>query len=103
MIPVELLNRNDHVIASASVEVKGDYHMGSVNLDHMPEPLRTLFVDFESLVVNQVLSLVSLTELIISEQQIRARFDDGRVTLLDDLQIYPTEGLISFLLAGAPV
>ncbi|MBD2182467.1 hypothetical protein H6S82_20490 [Planktothrix sp. FACHB-1355] len=93
---IEIVDSMQNVVVTAEVEDKGEYYSGSVSLDKMPEVLRLEFEEYELLINNQVLSLLDQIEEQISITSFTVIFDDGRKFYVDDLQIFPISGTISF-------
>lgn len=99
---VQLALPDGAVIATANVVRDGDLFTGSVDLTLLPPALRASFSRFEEIVNGQVFSLLDETELEIASLKISARFGD-RQEELTDLQIYPSEGAVSFRLRARMV
>src|SRR5688572_24289919 len=92
---VQLLDHTRRVVARAVVEGNGAYR-GVVTLDEMPSSLRRTFEEYESLVNNQIFSLLDPLEDRIAALVLVARFEDGREAQVHDLQIFPSAGTLSF-------
>ncbi len=97
--PVDLLDARRQVIATACVDERDGRFIGRVELDRMPADLRATFEEYESIVNDQVFSLLDEIEDRIAVVPIKVRFADGREGGVADLQIFPSCGTISFLLA----
>jgi hypothetical protein len=93
---VRIVDQARKVVAVAQVEDKGSYFSGAVDLDPMPADLRQRFEEYESIVNDQVFSLLDAIEGQISALSFKAVFDDGREILVEDLQIFPKGGTVSF-------
>ena len=86
-------------IASAQVVEKGNRLTGTLEWFDAPAFVRRAFAEFESLVENQVLSLLDEAEEKIAAIDIRAiREEDAVEFRTVDLQIYPGERAIGFQL-----
>jgi hypothetical protein len=88
-----------NIVATAEVEDRGNYYSGSVNLDRMPKALRLKFEEYESLINDQVLSLVDRIEEEMDINSFTVILDDGRKFYVNDLQILPGCGMVSFQLS----
>jgi hypothetical protein len=95
---VQIMDSRQNIVASAEVEYNGEYYSGFVNLDRMPQPLRSQLEEFESLVNDMILSLIDEIEEQIKITLFTVVFDDGRKFTLKNLQIYPNEGIVWFRL-----
>jgi hypothetical protein len=87
-----------NIVAIAEVQNRGNYYSGSVNIDQMPQPLLSLFEEYEYLVNNQVLSLLDRIEDEIDINSFVVIFDEDIKFYIDDLQILPSSRMISFKL-----
>lgn len=91
------------VLATAEVTDAGEHFTGRVDLTRTPRDLRLLFDEYEDVVEGQVLSLVDEIADRIAQRRIRAIFDDGEIeSAVDDLQVFPSTGTVSFALATTP-
>jgi hypothetical protein len=95
---VQIIDSRQNIVATAEVEYNGEYYSGLVNLDRMPQLLRSQFEEFESLVNDMILSLIDEIEEQIKVTLFTVVFDDGRKFTIKDLQIYPNEGIVWFRL-----
>ena len=95
---VKIIDSHQNIVATAKVEYDGEYYSGLVNLDRMPQLLRSKFEAFESLLNDMILSLIDEIEEQIKINLFTVVFDDGRKFTLKDLQIYPNEGIVWFRL-----
>jgi hypothetical protein len=100
---IQIIDSRQNIVATAKVEYNGEYYSGLVNLDRMPQLLRSQFEKFESLVNDMVLSLIDEIEEQIKITLFTVVFDDGRRFALKDLQIYPNEGFVSFQLEQSKI
>ena len=93
---IEIVEPMQNVVATAEVEDKGDYYSGSVNLDKMPEALRLEFEEYELLINDGVFSLIDQIEEQIGIDSFTVVFEGDTRFYVDDLQIFPRAGTISF-------
>jgi hypothetical protein len=100
---VQLIDRARKVIATATVIAGKDCFTGQVDLRPMPAALRPKFEEYEGVVNGQMFSLLDAIEDEIGALGIRAVFGEGREAPVEDLQIYPSTGLVSFRLAQPAV
>ena len=87
--------------ATASVTDEGSHYGGTIELNNAPASLRALFDEFEECVNGQMFSFLDDIEAKITAHRIRVQLDDGFEAAIDDLQVFPTTGDISFKFAGA--
>jgi hypothetical protein len=91
---IEVVDPIQNLVATAEVEDKGDYYSGSVN--KMSEALRLEFEEYESLINDQIFSLLDQIEERISIDSFTVIFDGNTKFYIDNLQIFPKAGTISF-------
>lgn len=97
---VYLIDRSNAVIGKARVADEGDHFGGVIDLGQTPPGARALFEEFEEIVNGQMLSFLDEVQDKIAQLRIRAVFEDGAETPVNDLQVYPGTGDVSFRLAG---
>lgn len=100
--PAKLVDARGQVLATVSVVREGDHFGGTIDLRDMPDSLRTLFVEFEEIVTGQMFSFLDEIQHKIAAHGIKAVFDNGQESLLNDLQVFPSTGDVSFKLVRAP-
>lgn len=101
---VLLVDENRQTVASTLVESGSDGFSGSVDVDRMPRSLRSLFEEFEQVVDQQTFALLDSVEERIDALHLRALFPNEKEYLVENLQIYPRGGVVTFRLAApAPV
>ena len=93
---VTIFDGEGEVIATAAVELQGDYYSGTSNIDRMPNSLRKLFEEFEEIVNGQIFSRLDQIETRIASFPFSATFATGREFRIAKLQIFPNEGTLSF-------
>ena len=96
---VTIIDRGRDVVAMADVELIGGHYSGRVDLNRMSPTLRRLFEEYEDVVNGQVFSLLDQVEDQIAALSLSAVFDEGCEASVEDLQIFPEEGTISFRVA----
>jgi hypothetical protein len=72
---------------------------GQVDLSQMPASFRRLFDEYEAIVNGQMFSLLDAIEDRITAASVKVVFPEGREAAVQDLQVYPTTGRISFKVA----
>lgn len=97
---IQLLGSSAGLLATGEVVLEGDHFSGAIDLSSMPESMLRIFEEFEELVNGQIFSLLDDMEQRITDLSIRVAFDDGSEAFVEDLQIYPSTGLISFKVAS---
>ena len=90
------------VLATARVADEGDHYGGTIDLEHTPAELRTLFDEFEEIVNGQMFAFLDDIQEKIGRVPLRAVFDDGSEVRVKDLQVFPAAGEVSFQLAEVP-
>jgi hypothetical protein len=93
---IKLLGSSGELLATGQVVLDGDHFEGSIDLSPMPASMLRAFQEFEELVNGQVFSLLDDIEQRINDLAIQVAFDEGRRGFVEDLQIYPSNGLTSF-------
>lgn len=96
---VKLIDPARTVVASAQVVEEGDHYGGTIDLQSTPAKLRTLFDQFEEIVNGQMFSFLDEIQEKIGTLAIHAVFDDGSEVCVQDLQVYPSTGDVSFRVA----
>ena len=90
-------------VAAVTVAPVGDRYEGTILLGSTPPDLRQLFEEYEELVEGQVLSRLDDVEGRIAALGLRIVFDEGTEAGVDDLQVYPSTGSVSFLTRDSQV
>jgi hypothetical protein len=93
---IKLLGPAGELLATGQVDWEQDRFTGQFDLQSMPAAPLQLFQEFEELVNDQILSLLDDIEQRIRDLGVKVGFDDGRVVVVENLQIYPSTGLASF-------
>jgi hypothetical protein len=94
--PLYLIDRSATRIATLDVSFVGDHFEGSISLESTHPQLKRLFEEYEEIVEGQVLGLLDEIEQKINTLQVRTVFDDGSMTNVCDLQVYPSTNSVSF-------
>ena len=68
-----------------------------------PRPASALFEEFEEVVTGQMFVFLDELQEKIGAWDIKAVFDDGPAIDIQDLQVFPGTGDVSFRLASVPV
>ena len=98
--PITLRDPSHSVLATAFVEQRGGVFAGQVDLTAMPTEWRQVFDSFEAIVNGQMFSLLDDIEDRIRSLPLTLEFENGRPVVIQDLQIFPTSGRISFTLVA---
>jgi hypothetical protein len=99
---IQFLDDSHTVLATASVEGRGDLYSGSINAATMPSHIREIFDRYEDIVNSQSFSLLDPIEDQINDLHLVARF--GADTFrLKDLQIFPEAGTVFFKTVREPL
>ena len=93
---VQIVDQSGGVVAMARVAETDGGFAGSIDLSAMPGDLRRRFEAYEEIVNGQMFSLLDEIEEQIGEFRLVAIFEEGEGFLVEDLQIYPSEGRVSF-------
>jgi hypothetical protein len=99
---VKIIDPCRNVVAMAQVAKRGDCCAGQIDLDPMPASLRQQFEAYEEIVNGQVFSLLDAIEEQIDTLGLRVVFADGSEAAVEDLQIYPGTGRVSFKIVKEP-
>ena len=94
--PLYLTDASSARLAALDVSVTDDHFEGTANLDQLPDDVRGLFAEFEDVVEGQVFSLLDSVELRIRSAGLRLDWGNGASSPVEDLQIFPSTGAISF-------
>ena len=86
---IRLLDNDQHLLATASVEDTSGCFSGTLCLCEMPALMRHVFEEYEQLANNQVFSLLDEIENRIEAMAIRGQFNDGRMFSLATCRFSP--------------
>lgn len=98
---VKLLGSDRSVLATAEVADEGLHYGGTVDLREVPGDLRRLFEELEEVVTGQMFSLVDDVQRRIAATPVFAAFDGVTAVPIDDLQVFPSTGDVSFRVRDA--
>ena len=93
---IRLMDSSCRIVATARVERNGRQFVGTIEFDTVPPDIRCKFEDLEALVEQQVFSLTDEIEDEIAALGMRVGFEDGASAPVEDLQVFPRAGTISF-------
>jgi hypothetical protein len=96
--PIYLIDANSIRIANVDVHCCGDHFEGTIVLVAVASEVRQLFEHFEEIVEGQMFSLLDEVEEKIRAIRWRAVCEDGSPADIEDLQIFPSSGAVSFKL-----
>jgi hypothetical protein len=95
---VRLLDRNRTLLATAQVADEGGYYGGTIDLRSTPGEVRALFDEFEEIVNDQLFAFLDDVQGRIQSLSVQAIFEDGSEAAVNDLQVFPETGAVSFKL-----
>lgn len=101
-LTVRFLDPARAVVATATVADEGDHFAGTVDLTATPAHVRAVFDEYEEVVLGQMFSFLDEVQAKVAALGLRAEFDGGFAAPVTDLQVYPTDGELSFHLAVVP-
>jgi hypothetical protein len=93
--PIDLLDQGKKV-ARLNVTHTGTYYEGMISLEDTPPELKHLFAEYEEIVESQMFSLLDGIEEKMGLFAFKVSFDDGTEAYVDDLQVFPSTGAVSF-------
>jgi len=99
---IKLFDSQGKCVATATVKDEGSHFGGTIDLHAAPANLRALFDEFEESVNDQMFAYVDEIQSKIKAIGVRVQFEDGFEANINDLQVFPTTGDISFKLVGSP-
>jgi hypothetical protein len=97
---VRFIGQSNHVVATAQVADNSGRFAGPIDLGLMPTDLLHQFEAYEEVVNGQMFSLLDEIEERINASQLKVAFEEGLETPVEDLQIYPRTGRVSFRLTA---
>ncbi|HYO70580.1 MAG TPA: hypothetical protein VEU33_31325 [Archangium sp.] len=85
-------------VLAGTVEVSehSDLYRGSIDLSRTPPPILALYSYYEELVNGQVLSLLDDADAHLEALGISFHAEDQEPLRIHDLQVYPSDGAVSF-------
>src|SRR5262249_21618133 len=99
---VKIVDECNNVVATALVAEQDGLLRGQIDLGPMPAELRRRFLEYEEIIRDQVFSLLDDMEERIAATCFRAILDGGQEAAIEDLQIYPSTGRVSFRIVQSP-
>ena len=96
---VKLIDPSRQVLAVGQGVVNHDRFEGQVDARALSPSLYRIFQEYEEIVNGQIFSLLDEMEERIRALGIKAVLDGGDEARIEDLQLYPSTGLISFKIA----
>jgi hypothetical protein len=98
---VKIIDQCREVVATAQVSQRGERFAGLIDLGPMPAPLREKFEAYEEIINGQMFSLLDEIEEQIGTALLRAVFEEGCESVLEELQIYPSTRRVTFKITRA--
>ncbi len=99
---LEIIDPFQNVVATVRVTEDAGRFFGTIDLSSAPEAMRRTFARYEEIVNGQMFSYLDDIEQQIDALRLRAQVADGNEACLQDLQVYPSTGRVSFRLACQP-
>ena len=93
---VNLIDETGAIVAVAQVDRKQELFSGSIDLRNMPSDMLRTFQEYEDVVNDQTFSLLDQIQDDVERLHLKVQFENGRQEVLDDLQIYPSDSVLSF-------
>ncbi|HEX8202811.1 MAG TPA: hypothetical protein VF590_20205 [Isosphaeraceae bacterium] len=100
---VTLIDRSGRAVATARVAEREGYFAGPIDLGPMPAALRKTFEEYEEIIHGQMFSLLDEIEERIGVLALRVVFGEGPEVDVEDLQIFPGTGRVSFKALKEPI
>ena|ERR1700730_18279188 len=97
---IQLIDPSRKVVARANVAERGERFEGTIDLSCAPSAVLSLFEEFEEVVNGQLFSFLDDIQGKIASLPIQAVLDNGVEMRVEDLQVYPSTGKVSFKLAA---
>ncbi len=95
---LDLRDDSATVVAVLRVTLLGDLYRGTIDLAATPPRVKSLFVRFEENVEGQMFTLADEVEAEIAALRLRVTLPNGSSASVENLQLYPTTGKVSFTL-----
>ena len=99
---VKIVDRLRNVVATAEVAERAGRFAGVIDLGPMPPGLRQKFEEYEEIVNGQMFSLLDEIEGQVRALSLKVVFEGGREASVEDLQVYPRTGRVSFTVLREP-
>ena len=100
MKTVKIVDACGRLVATACVDEREDLLAGDVDLNPMPADLRRKFDEYEAIVNEQTFSLLDEIEGEIEALRLSAVLPGGARLPIEDLQVYPSTGRVTFRIAS---
>ncbi len=94
--PMYLLDSTHGKIAQLIVADTGTQYEGAIDLGTTSPELKKLFEEYEEIVEGQMFSLLDAIEEKIVAFSFKVSFENGTEGDIEDLQVYPSTGAVSF-------
>jgi hypothetical protein len=94
--PIYLLDQGNHTVAVLNVTSTGTHYEGTISLEHTPPQIKQIFEEYEEIVEGQIFSVLDGIEEKISLIPFKVSFEDGKEAYVEDLQVFPSTGAVSF-------
>ncbi|OJT25778.1 hypothetical protein BO221_07960 [Archangium sp. Cb G35] len=97
----QLRTAEGELAGTVEVSEHSGLYSGSIDLSRTPSRILELFRDYEELVNGQVLSLLDDADARLNALGISFHTDDQEPLRIHDLQVYPSDGAVSFRPPGS--
>jgi hypothetical protein len=91
-----LLIQVNRRVAAISAAFTGTHYEGKISLEQSPPELKRLFEEYEEIVEGQMFGLLDSIEAKVGAIPFRVSFEDGGEAHVEDLQVFPSTGSVSF-------
>jgi len=99
---ITLIDQSRNVLATAQVADEGGYYGGTIDLRLTPADVRALFQEFEEIVNGQMFVFLDDIQGKIGSFGMKALIEDDSEVCINDLQVFPSTGAVSFRYSGIP-
>jgi hypothetical protein len=99
---ITIIDQAGHAVATAQVAERWGDFAGPIDLSPMPVALRKMFEQYEEIVNGQMFGLLDEIEQQIGDFALRVVFGEGPEVDVEDLQIFPSTGRVSFKVVREP-
>jgi hypothetical protein len=92
----QLIDPSGAVVATGEAVLKEGQFRGRADVGSMPASVRAVFAEYENIVNQQMFSLIDEIERKVLALSLKVVFPNSPATRVEDLQIYPSTGRVSF-------
>jgi hypothetical protein len=95
--PAFLTDQSRLRLAALDISLADGRYEGQFRFDAAPDLVKALFAEYEEIVEGQMFSLLDDVERRVADLCLKVLLEDGSELRVEDLQVYPTTGAISFV------